>query len=56
MIFTEEIQRYLKKKKLTRLQLAKRAGLTPSILYLYLSGSRGITLKSYEKLKNAMRW
>ncbi len=56
MRLKDEIERYLKAKKLTRLQLAKRAELTPSILYLYLNGKRGLTLKSVEKIQDAMRW
>jgi len=54
MKLKDEIERYLKTKKLNRLQLAKRAGITPSILYLYLNGKRGMTLKSVEKIQDAM--
>jgi len=56
MKLKDEIERYLKIKKLNRLQLAKRAGITPSILYLYLNGKRGLTLNSVEKIQDAMRW
>jgi len=55
MNFKRELETYLKRKQLKQLGLAKKAGISQSILSLFLSGKRGLTLKTVEKLKAVMK-
>jgi predicted transcriptional regulator len=54
MNFKQELETYLKSKQLKQMELAKQAGISQSILSLFLSGKRGLTLKTVEKLKKVM--
>jgi predicted transcriptional regulator len=56
MNFRKELETYLKEKKVKPFHLSKRAGVAPSIISLFLSGKRGLNLKSVEKQKDAMKW
>lgn len=56
MDFKKELQTYLKEKKVKPFHLSKRAGVAPSVISLFLSGKRGLNLRTVEKLKEAMKW
>ena len=56
MDFKKELQTYIRDRKVKPFHLAKRAGIAPSIISLFLSGKRGLNLRSVEKLKDAMKW
>ncbi len=51
----EQLKAYLKKKKVSSYRLAKDAGISPSILSLFLNGKRGMTLVTWEKIEGAMK-
>jgi hypothetical protein len=54
MDFKTELKSYLKTHSVKPFYLSKQAGLSPSIISLFLSGKRGITLKTCEKIKAVM--
>jgi hypothetical protein len=53
--FKDQLERYLIANDRRPSWLARKAGISPSVLSLYLRGIRGMTLKTAEKIKAVMK-
>ena len=50
----QQIKNYIRKKGITAYVLSKQAGISPSILSLYLNDKRDMTVNSLEKIRIVM--
>ncbi len=55
MDFKEELTKYLKRKRMIPIELAKLAGVSYASVYQFLRGKQDLRLKTVEKLKAVMK-
>jgi hypothetical protein len=51
----DQLRAYLKKKKIKPSHLAHKAGISPSIISLFLANKRGMTVDTWEKIREALK-
>jgi len=52
--FTERLRRFIAESELTRYELAKQSGVSQSALSRFVSGERGLTTETLDKLTVAL--